>query len=109
MMLKNKFFNNDTRVDKSLSDLNLLWIWSDHSGSDWSATIKEECLAALNQPAEEEEPESNNGMTLLGIVAALALFFLGATTWYQAPRIAQACQEVSDTVSSDLLTLTANR
>ena len=108
-MLKNKFFNNDTRVYKSLSDLNLLWIWSEHSGSDWSATIKEECLAALDQPAEEEEPESNNGMTLLGIVAALALFFLGVITWYQAPRIAQACQEMADTVSSDLLTLTANR
>ena len=108
-MLKNKFFNNDPRVDKSLSDLNLLWIWSEHSGSDWSATIKEECLAALNQPTEEKEPESNNGMTLLGIVAALALFFLGVITWYQAPRIAQACQEMADTVSSDLLTLTANR
>ncbi|MGK7875265.1 MAG: hypothetical protein AB4426_18800 [Xenococcaceae cyanobacterium] len=105
MMLKKEFSSNSPRPYESLCDLNLYFLWSDKDSSDWSLTIKEECLATLNQPVEEEKSSSNVGVTLLGVLVTLAL--LGAATWYQAPKIVQSYQEVADTVSTELSILMA--
>ena len=95
---------HQTKPSESLSDLNLYFLWPATSESHWSATVKEECQAALNQPVEEEKTSSNVGMTIMAVLTTLAL--LGAA-WAQAPRLAQAYKEVAALSGAELLTLMA--
>jgi hypothetical protein len=89
-MSEDKYHNTHKTRYESLSDLNLLVLWSE-SGSDWSLTIKEEIQATTNQPIEEGEPNATDKVVLFGVLTALAL--LSAATWMQAPKIYHAMQQ----------------
>ncbi len=91
-MSKEKFDDNPKTHYKSLSDLNLLGLWS-QGGSDWSSTIKEEIQADTNQSLEQEKSHPTNKIVLFGGLATLAL--LGATAWIQASEVVQAVQQIS--------------
>jgi len=91
-MSKEKSDDNPKTHYKSLSDLNLLGLWS-QGGSDWSSTIKEEIQADTNQSLEQEKPHPTNKIVLFGVLATLAL--LGATAWIQASEVVQAVQQIS--------------
>ena len=93
-MSKEKFDDNPKTHYKSLSDLNLLGLWS-QGGSDWSSTIKEEIQADTNQSLEQEKPHPTNKIVLFGVLATLALLGLGATAWIQASEVVQAVQQIS--------------
>ncbi len=85
--------NESTKTQyKSLSDPNLLYLWLP-SGSEWSSTIKEEIQATTNQPFEQEDTHPSNKLILFGVLTTLVL--LGAATWFHAPKVYQAIQEVA--------------
>ena len=54
-MSEQKFDNKQMIRYESLSDLDLVSLWS-LNGNDWSSLIKEEIQAVNNQPIEAEEP-----------------------------------------------------
>lgn len=98
-MLHNRLSDDETRGDKTLCDLNLLGLGC-ASGSEWTSTIREECLGLTNQLPEKEKSGSTLGIALLGVLTVLAL--LGAaTTLTQAPESSKAPQENAKAVSAN--------
>ncbi len=99
-MSDQKFDNKQTIRYESLSELNLISLWS-LNGNDWSSLIKEEIQAANNQPIEAEEPNLTNKVTLLGVLVTLAL--LVAAVWIRTPAISQAMRETATNSVKELI------
>jgi hypothetical protein len=99
-MSEQKFDNKQTIRYESLSELNLISLWS-LNGNDWSSLIKEEIQAANNQPIEAEEPNLTNKVTLLGVLVTLAL--LVAAVWIRTPAISQAMRETATNSVKELI------
>ncbi len=99
-MPEQKFDNKQTIRYESLSELNLISLWS-LNGNDWSSLIKEEIQAANNQPIEAEEPNLTNKVTLLGVLVTLAL--LVAAVWIRTPAISQAMRETATNSVKELI------
>lgn len=98
-MLHNRLSDDETRGDKTLCDLNLLGLGC-ASGSEWTSTIREECLGVTNQLPEKEKSRSTRGIALWGVLTVLAL--LGAaTTLTQAPVGSQTSPENLRAVSAN--------
>lgn len=66
----------------TVSDHNLLGLGG-ATGSEWSSTIQEACLAVTNQPIEKEKSGSTRSIVAMGTLAVLAL--LGTATLTKAP------------------------
>lgn len=81
-MFYERLSDDETKEYTALSDLNSFGLLGS-TGSEWTSTIKQDCLAATNQPLEKGKYESTRGIVALGTVAVLAL--LGAATLTQAP------------------------
>ncbi len=81
-MSHERMSDDDTKEYTARSDQNLFGLWG-ATGSEWTATIKEDCLAITDQPLEREKSGSTRGIVALSTVAVLAL--LGAATLTQAP------------------------
>jgi hypothetical protein len=88
---------NATEKYTTPSNHNLLYLWGT-TGSEWTSTIAEECLAATNQPMEKEKSFSSRGIVLLGIIATLSL--LGAATLTQAPVASWMPQQNAESASA---------
>ena len=81
-MFHEKLSYDETKDYTRLPDQNFLCLWGT-TGSEWTSTIAEECLAATNQPIEKGKSVSSHGIILLGITATLLL--LSAATLTQPP------------------------
>ena len=74
----------------TVSDHNLLGLGG-AIGSEWTSTIKEDCLAVTNQPIEKEKSGSTRSIVAMGTLAVLAL--LGTATLTKAPVATLTQQE----------------
>lgn len=76
-----KMSDDDTKKSTAQSDHNLFGLWG-ATGSEWTSTIKEECLSVTEPPLEKGKSESTRSIVALGTLAVLAL--LGTATLTQA-------------------------
>lgn len=74
--------DDDIKNYTTVSDHNLLDLGGS-TGSEWTSTIKEDCLAVTNQPVEKEKSASTRSLVAMGTLAVLAL--LGTATLTHAP------------------------
>jgi len=83
---------NDDKTKEyiALSEYNLLQGWG-ANGSDWTSTMREECLTFTNQPLEKGKSGFTRGIVLLGTLVTLAL--LGVASLTKAPVTSQILQE----------------
>ena len=81
-MFHARLSDGETQDYAHLLDHNGLDGWA-VTGSEWTATISEECLAVTQQPLARGKSGFTHGMVLLGVLTAIAL--LGAATWTQSP------------------------
>ena len=89
-MSHRRLIDDDTNEYTALSNHNLLGLWG-ATGSEWTSTIKEDCLAVTHQPLEKRNSGSTSGIVALGTLAVLAL--LGTATLTQAPVTTLTRQE----------------
>ena len=76
-----KMSNDDTKEYTARSDQNLFGLWG-ATGSEWTSSIKEECLSVTEQSLEKGKSGSTRSIVALGTLAVLAL--LGTATMTQA-------------------------
>lgn len=76
-----KMSDDDTKESTALSDHNLFGL-SGATGSEWTSTIKEECLSVTEPSLEKGKSESTRSIVALSTLAVLAL--LGSATLTQA-------------------------
>ena len=81
-MFHAKLSDGETQEYTDFLDYNGLNWWAVR-GSEWTATISEECLAVTQQPWERGKSALTRGIVLLGVLTAIAL--LGAATCTQSP------------------------
>ena len=89
--------NDKTKEYTALSEYNLLQGWG-ANGSDWTSTMREECLTLTNQPLEKGKSNSTRGIVLLGTLVTLAL--LGVASLTKAPVTSEIPQENVKTASA---------
>lgn len=89
-MFHARLSDGETKEYTDLLDHNGLDWWA-VTGSEWTATISEECLAVNQQPLERGKSGLTRGIVLLGVLTAIAL--LGAATWTQSPIASGIPQE----------------
>jgi hypothetical protein len=89
-MFHARLSDGETKEYTDLLDHNGLNWWAVR-GSEWTATISEECLAVTQQPLEKGKSALTRGIVLLGVLTAIAL--LGAATWTQSPIASGIPQE----------------
>jgi hypothetical protein len=89
-MFHARLSDGETQEYTDLLDHNGLDWWA-VTGSEWTATISEECLAVAQQSLERGKSGSTRGIVLLGVLTAIAL--LGAATWTQSPVTSGIPQE----------------
>lgn len=82
--------NGETKEYTDLSNHKVLDLWG-AAGSDWTSTLREECLGMTQQSLEQEKSGATRGIVLTGTLAVLAL--LGAATLTQAPITSRIPQE----------------
>ncbi|HEY9611995.1 hypothetical protein [Allocoleopsis sp.] len=81
-MSQERLSNGETKEYTALSNHNVLDLWG-VAGSDWTSTLREECLIMTQQCLEPERSGATRGIILTSVLAFLAL--LGAATLTQAP------------------------
>lgn len=89
-MFHARLSDGETQEYTDLLDHNGLDWWA-VTGSEWTATISEECLAVTQQPLERGKSGLTRDIVLLGVLTAIAL--LGAATWTQSPVASGIPQE----------------
>ncbi|NES19818.1 MAG: hypothetical protein F6K41_13030 [Symploca sp. SIO3E6] len=102
-MVENKVSNNEGTNYESVCDPNLLsmyWL----GGSNWSVTIKQECLAATQEPVETKEHSIINKIVLGVALASVAL--LGAITIKNSPQLATAVEEINTNSTQEVMIFT---
>jgi len=102
-MLEDKVSNREEAKYESVCDPNLLsmyWL----GGSNWSVTIKQECLAATQEPVKTKEHSTINKIVLGMALASVAL--LGAITIKGSPQLSTAVEEINTNSAQELMILT---
>ena len=102
-MLEDKVSNNAGTKYESVCDPNLLsmyWL----GGSNWSVTIKQECLTATQESVETKGHSTINKIVLGVALASVAL--LGAITIKGSPQLATAVEEINTDSAQELMILT---
>lgn len=89
-MFHARLSDGETKEYTDLLDHNGLNWWAVR-GSEWTATISEECLAVTQQPLEKGTSALTRDIVLFGVLTAIAL--LGAATWTQSPVASGIPQE----------------
>ncbi|HEY9833989.1 MAG TPA: hypothetical protein V6D26_25785 [Stenomitos sp.] len=96
-MFHARLSDGETQDYADLLDHNGLDGWA-VTGSEWTATISEECLAVTQQPLETGKSGLTRSIVLLGVLTAIAL--LGAATWTQSPVASRIPQEHGNIAST---------
>ncbi|NEP58524.1 MAG: hypothetical protein F6K31_16160 [Symploca sp. SIO2G7] len=99
-MLEDKVSNSEGAKYESVCDLNLLsmyWV----GGSHWSVTIKQECLAATQEPVKAKEHSTINKIVLGVALASVAL--LGAITIKSSPQLSTTVEDINSNSPQELM------
>ena len=97
-MSHKRLSDDDIKDYTALLDHNLLGLGG-ATGSEWTTTIKEDCLAVTNQPIEQEKSGSTRSLVAMGTLAVLAL--LGTATLTHAPVATMTSQKNVGAIPTD--------
>ncbi len=100
-MSHERLSNGETKEYTALSNHNVLDLWG-ATGSDWTSTLREECLSMTQPSLESVKFGATRGIILKSALAVLAL--LGAATLTQAPITSWIPRENVQAASVKLLT-----